>query len=65
MSEYDNCYGYNTIEEFNNILIKVKPNILLELSLWPETYSYTLSLAMITSLPILCLQKMYKKFIYW
>ena len=57
ISEYNNCYSYNNIEEFNNILIKVKPNILLELSLWPETYSYTLSLAMITNLPILCLQK--------
>jgi hypothetical protein len=59
MPEYNKCYCYTTIEEFNDILIKVKPNILLELSLWPETYSYTLSLAMITNLPILCLKKNY------
>ena len=31
--------------------------MLLELSLWPETYSYTLSLCMITQLPIIYLKK--------
>ena len=30
---------------------------MIELSLWPETYSYTLTLSMLTQLPILCLKK--------
>jgi hypothetical protein len=30
---------------------------LIELSLWPETYSYTLTLSMITQLPIIYLKK--------
>ena len=50
-------YLYNNIKELNELLIKYQPNVLLELSLWAETYSYTLSLAMITDLPIICLQK--------
>lgn len=54
---FNNFYTYNNINELNNLLIKHKPNILLELSLWPETYSYTLSLSMLTKLPILCLKK--------
>jgi hypothetical protein len=54
---YEYKYIYNSIEDLNNLLIKYKPNILLELSLWPETYSYTLSLKMITKLPILYLKK--------
>ena len=45
-------YPYNNIDEFNNLLLLKKPNVLLELSLWPETYSYTLTLAMLTQLPI-------------
>ena len=54
-----NCpyYTYNSIEEFNRILLEQKPNMLLELSISPETYSYTLSLCMLTNLPILCLKK--------
>ena len=52
-----NYYTYNSINELNNLFIKYKPNILLELSLWPETYSYTLTLSMLTQLPILCLKK--------
>jgi len=58
-----NCYNYNSIEEFNNILIEQKPNIILELSIWPETYSYVLSLSMITQLPILCLKKKFNSVI--
>ena len=54
---FENYYYYNSIEEFNNILIEKKPNILLELSIWPETYSYVLTLSMITQLPIVCLKK--------
>lgn len=45
--------AYNNLTEFNDLLIKYKPNILLELSIWPETYSYTLTLAKLTQLPIL------------
>jgi hypothetical protein len=48
-----NQYTYNNINEFNYLLEKHKPNVLLELSLWPETFSFTLSLAMITKLPII------------
>ena len=50
-------YYYNSISELNHLLIKHKPNILLELSLWPETYSYTLTLSMLTNLPILYYKK--------
>ena len=57
IENFKNYYYYNSIEEFNNILIEQKPNIILELSIWPETYSYTLTLSMITQLPILCLKK--------
>jgi hypothetical protein len=56
-SNYEYCYPYNNIDELNNLLKKYKPNMLLECSLWPETFSYTLSLSMITDLPILVLQK--------
>ena len=52
-----NSTQYDNIHEFNDILKKYKPNILLELSIWHETYSFTLSLAMITQLPILYLKK--------
>lgn len=55
----DNQYSYNSILDFNNLLEKHKPNILLELSLWPETFSFTLSLAMITKLPIIYHNKFY------
>ena len=50
-------FPYKNISELNNLLIKHKPNILIETSLWPETYSYTLTLKMITSLPILYFKK--------
>ena len=54
---FNNHYKYNNIDELNNLLLEHKPNILLELSLWPETYSFTLTLLMLTQLPILCLKK--------
>ncbi len=54
---FNNHFKYNNINELNNLLTEHKPNILLELSLWPETYSYTLTLSMLTQLPILCLKK--------
>lgn len=50
-------YPYKSIEELNRLLVTHKPNVLLELSIWPETYSYTLTLGMITQLPILFLKK--------
>ena len=58
-SNYKHCHEYDNIHELNDLLITYKPNMLLECSLWPETYSYTLSLAMLTELPILILKKMF------
>jgi hypothetical protein len=52
-----NSQIYNSIDELNKLLIYYKPHVLIEASLWPETYSYTLTLAMITQLPILYLKK--------
>ncbi len=57
ISNFKNQHIYHSIEELNDLLIKFKPNILIELSIWPETYSYTLSLKMITKLPIIYLKK--------
>jgi hypothetical protein len=54
---FTNHYLYKNVEELNSLLIQHKPNLLLELSVWPETYSYTLSLAMITDLPIIYFKK--------
>ena len=54
---FKSYYPYKNISELNNLLIKHKPNILIETSLWPESYCYTLTLAMITQLPILYLYK--------
>ncbi len=50
-------YLYYNISELNSLLVKYKPNILLELSLWNETYSFSLTLAMATNLPILYIKK--------
>ena len=57
IKNFTNVFGYNSINELNKLLVEHKPNILLELSLWPETYSYTLTLSMITNLPIVYLKK--------
>ena len=54
---YKKSFKYKDLEEFNELLIKFKPNLLIETSLWPETYSYTLSLGMLTQLPILSVKK--------
>ena len=54
---YEYVYIYNNITELNDLLITHKPNMLLELSLCQETYGYTLTLAMITKLPILTIEK--------
>jgi hypothetical protein len=50
---------YNSIDELNELLITYKPNLIIETSIWPETYSYTLTLAMLTNLPILYIKKSY------
>ena len=55
-----NVYAYENINELNNLLIQYKPNILLETSIWPETYSYTLTLSKLTQLPILSLKKPFR-----
>jgi len=60
IKNFTNYYCYNNINEFNEILVKTKPKALLELSLWPETYSYTLTLAMLTKLPIFTLKKYFE-----
>ena len=52
-------YRYYNINDLNNLLIKYKPNLILETSIWPETYSYTLSLSIISRLPIISLKKKY------
>jgi hypothetical protein len=56
-SLYENCYSYNNITELNELLKLHRPNVLIETSLWSETYSYTLTLSMLTDLPILVLKK--------
>lgn len=60
IKNFTNYYYYNNINEFNKILVKTKPKALLELSLWPETYSYSLTLAMLTQLPIFTLKKCFE-----
>lgn len=57
VQNFTNYHPYKNIEELNDLLIKYNPNLFIELSLWPETYSYTLSLCMITQLPIIYLNK--------
>jgi hypothetical protein len=61
--DYEYQYPYNNIEELNNLLIIHKPNLLMETSLWNETYSYTLTLSMITQLPILSFKKPFENVI--
>ena len=50
-------YPYKTIHELNALLCIHQPNVIIEASICVETYSYTLSLAMITQLPIVYLYK--------
>lgn len=52
------CYSYNGINELNELLVKYNPNVLLELSIWPETYCYTLTLSLLTNLPLIILDKL-------
>ncbi|CAJ1346844.1 unnamed protein product [Effrenium voratum] len=44
---------FGSIDEFNQLLERVRPNVMIIPALWPETYSYTLTLAMLTNLPII------------
>lgn len=60
---FKNTFVYNSVEELNNLLVFFKPNVLVEMSVWPETYSYTLTLAMLTQLPILYLKKPFESVI--
>ena len=55
--EINNSSRYKNIDEFNNLLINYKPNLIVETSVWPETYSFTLTLSMLTELPIISLRK--------
>jgi hypothetical protein len=52
-------YPYENINQLNELLILHKPNIWIETSLWPETYSFTLTLMMITELPIFYQKKQF------
>jgi hypothetical protein len=54
---YPHQYTYNNIDEFNNLISIHKPNFWIETSIWPETYSYTLTQMMLTQLPILYQKK--------
>ena len=64
INSFENYYYYNSIEELNNLLITHSPNMLLELSIWPETYSYTLTMYMLTNLPIIYLNKRFNSVIH-
>jgi hypothetical protein len=57
--KHKNFYKYENINELNDLLVRFKPNVILETSIWPETYSYTLTLSMLTQLPIISLKKPY------
>lgn len=56
---YPYQYRYNNINEFNALVQEHKPNFWLETSMWPETYSYTLTQIMLSQLPILYQKKNY------
>jgi len=57
IKNFQNYYPYDSIEDLNSIIYDKKVAALLELSLWPETYSYTLTLGMTMDLPIFYLEK--------
>jgi hypothetical protein len=50
-------HKYTSIRHLNHLLSRYKPNIIIETTIAPETYSYTLSLMMATSLPIIYFKK--------
>lgn len=43
---------YSNIPQLNSLIDTVKPNALLFLALWPETFSYTLTLSLLTEIPL-------------
>jgi len=45
--------AFETISQLNDLLAQELPNVLIVTAGWPETYSYTLTLAMLTKLPII------------
>ena len=55
LKEYS--FPFKDINDLNMKLIEYKPNIIIEASNWPETWSYTLTLSMTTKMPILYLKK--------
>jgi hypothetical protein len=55
--DYPHQYPYKSISHLNQLLTDLKPNLLIETSICPETYSYTLTLGMLTHLPILYYRK--------
>jgi hypothetical protein len=59
LNDYEKVFPYSSIQEFNNLLSILHPNVIVEASIWMETYSYTLTMSMITDLPILSLEKPY------
>jgi hypothetical protein len=48
--------AYKTISGLNELLRQERPNVLIVPARWPETYSYTLTLAMLTKLPVIVLR---------
>ena len=56
-SDYPHQYPYKGISHLNSLLEDLRPNVLIETSICPETYSYTLTLGMLTRLPILFYKK--------
>ena len=63
MQGYNNAYSWNTIIDLNELFIKYKPNMIIETSIWPETYSYTLTIMKLTNLPIIYIDKKHKSVI--
>ena len=56
-TDYPHQYPYKGIAHLNRLLTEHKPNVIIETSICPETYSYTLTLGMLTRLPILYYKK--------
>ena len=55
LQEYND--PYIDINDLNSKLIHYKPNIIIETSIWQETWSYTLTLSTTLNLPILYFKK--------
>lgn len=55
--DYPYQFPYNGLSHLNRLLKEHQPNVMIETSICPETYSYTLTLCMLTQLPILYYRK--------